>query len=322
MELWFNDFQNSTSLLVILEIIPGGDHAWPAWMSPTGHSSQQSMETGWAPPADSWSQCVCWSPYLLGAGSVKLGCLAQIPASWGPSVINVDGEWRVSLTERYHGGDKWNQSHVLHPVGHWYPLPYLTRYGEGQPSTFVPGSIRISGVAYFLDARCVIISWWMNRFTKWDIVPMTPWIVSLYAGCAATLCMRAVLPSFDCMVVPVDRNPHRALQLLKLTTLSTNDPLDCLSVCGLCCHSLAAWWYLWIVTHTEPCSCWNKQLCQQQSISICLWHHARDFPQQTTPDLGVLVYCDLTCLSIWYDAECTGICVRSTEFKRRCILLW
>ena len=87
MELWFNDFQNSTSLLVILEIIPGGDHAWPAWMSPTGHSSQQSMETGWAPPADSWSQGVCWSPYLLGAGSVKLGCLAQIPASWGPSVM-------------------------------------------------------------------------------------------------------------------------------------------------------------------------------------------------------------------------------------------
>ena len=87
MELWFNDFQNSTSLLVILEIIPGGDHAWPAWMSPTGHSSPQSMETGWAPPADSWSQGVCWSPYLLGAGSVKLGCLAQIPASWGPSVM-------------------------------------------------------------------------------------------------------------------------------------------------------------------------------------------------------------------------------------------
>ena len=86
MELWFNDFQNSTttttSLLVILEIIPGGNHAWPAWMSPTGHSSQQSMET-----ADSWSQGVCWSPCLLGAGSVKLGCLAQIPASWGPSVM-------------------------------------------------------------------------------------------------------------------------------------------------------------------------------------------------------------------------------------------
>ena len=31
-----NDFQNSTSLLVILKIIPGGDHARPAWMSPTG----------------------------------------------------------------------------------------------------------------------------------------------------------------------------------------------------------------------------------------------------------------------------------------------
>ena len=164
----------------------------------------------------------CWE---LGAGSVKLGCLAQIPASWGPSVINVDGEWRVSLTERYHGGDKWNQSHVLHPVGHWYPLPYLTRYGEGQPSTFVPGSIRISGVAYFLDARCLIISWWMNRFTKWDIVPMTPWL---------SLCMRAVLP---------------------------------LSVCGLCCHPLAAWWCLWIVTHTEPCSCRSKQLCQPMTPS-------------------------------------------------------
>ena len=59
MELWFNDFQNSTSLLAILKIIPGGDHAWPALMSPTGHSSQQSMETGWPPPADSWSQGVC-----------------------------------------------------------------------------------------------------------------------------------------------------------------------------------------------------------------------------------------------------------------------
>ena len=61
LELWFNDFQNSTSPLVILKIIPGGDHAWPAWMSPTGHSSQQSMETGWASPADSWSQGVCWA---------------------------------------------------------------------------------------------------------------------------------------------------------------------------------------------------------------------------------------------------------------------
>ena len=61
MELWFNDFQNSISLLVILEIIPGGDHAWPAWMRPTGHSSQQSMETEWAPPAYSWSQGVCWA---------------------------------------------------------------------------------------------------------------------------------------------------------------------------------------------------------------------------------------------------------------------
>ena len=52
MELWFNDFQNSTSLLVILKITPGGDHAWPAWMSPIGHSSQQSqsIETGWTPP--------------------------------------------------------------------------------------------------------------------------------------------------------------------------------------------------------------------------------------------------------------------------------
>ena len=246
-------------------------HDLHGWAPQATQVSNQWRQDG-HPPADSWSQGICWSPYLLGAGSVKLGCLAQIPASWGPSVINVDGEWRVSLTERYHGGDKWNQSHVLHPVGHWYPLPYLTRYGEGQPSTFVPGSIRISGVAYFLDARCVIISWWMNRFTKWDIVPITAWIVSLYAGCAATLCMRAVLPSFGCMVV--------------------------------------------------PCSCWNKQLCQQQSISICLWHHARDFPQQTTPDLGVLVYCDLTCLSMWYAAECTGICVRSTEFRRRCILLW
>ena len=88
MELWLNDFQNSTSLLVILKIIPGVDHAWPAWMSPTGHSSQQSMETGWTPPADSWSQgtCLLGSP-LLGAGIVKLGCLAQTPASWGPSVM-------------------------------------------------------------------------------------------------------------------------------------------------------------------------------------------------------------------------------------------
>ena len=89
VELWFNDFQNSTSLLAILKIIPGGDHAWPTWMSPTGHSSQQSMKTGWTPPADSWSQGVCWALpcWELGAGSVKLGCLAQTPASWGPSVM-------------------------------------------------------------------------------------------------------------------------------------------------------------------------------------------------------------------------------------------
>ena len=95
MELWFNDFQNSTSLLAILKIIPGCDHAWPARMSPTGHSSQQSMETGWTPPVDSWSQGVCSSPYLLGAGSVKLGCLAQTPASWGLSVMN----WSIHLCD-------------------------------------------------------------------------------------------------------------------------------------------------------------------------------------------------------------------------------
>ena len=29
---------------------------------------------------------------------------------------NFDGEWRVRLTDRYHGGDKWYQKHVLHPM--------------------------------------------------------------------------------------------------------------------------------------------------------------------------------------------------------------
>ena len=52
-------FKISLASLPSWKVIPGGDHAWPAWVNPTGHSSQQSMETGWT--ADSWCQCVCWA---------------------------------------------------------------------------------------------------------------------------------------------------------------------------------------------------------------------------------------------------------------------
>ena len=72
MELWFIDFQNSTSLLVILKIIPGGDHAWPAWMSPTGHSSQQSMETGWMPPRHRKHSATNCVDNILGCFSIIL----------------------------------------------------------------------------------------------------------------------------------------------------------------------------------------------------------------------------------------------------------
>ena len=38
----------------------------------------------------------------------------------------------LEQTLRYHGGGTWHQLHVLHPVAHWYPLPYLARCGEGR----------------------------------------------------------------------------------------------------------------------------------------------------------------------------------------------
>ena len=65
----------------------------------------------------------------------------------GPSTYSQHGQYQsasdagpggprphmLELAERYHGGGTWHQMHVLHPVAHWYPLPYLTRCGEGQP---------------------------------------------------------------------------------------------------------------------------------------------------------------------------------------------
>ena len=74
MELWFNDFQNSASLLVILKI---------------AHRPLKSAINGDRMDTPRWylePRCLLGST-LLGAGIVKLGCLAQTPASWGPSVM-------------------------------------------------------------------------------------------------------------------------------------------------------------------------------------------------------------------------------------------
>ena len=120
---------------------------------------------------------------------------------------NLDEEWRVRLTERYHGGDKWYQSHVLHPVAHWYPLPYLTRHGEGQP---------------FYLCAWLHSHLWCGIFSGCEVcdhLVMDEWIHQVGHSPNDPLdCLSACGLSrhpCGCMVVPVDRKPHRALQLLK-----------------------------------------------------------------------------------------------------------
>ena len=55
-------------------------------------------------------RCLLGSP-LLGAGSVKLGCLAQTPASWGPSVmtilIDAMGSWHDDVIKWKHFPRYW-----------------------------------------------------------------------------------------------------------------------------------------------------------------------------------------------------------------------